>query len=74
MMQFKVSDEKKMPTGISTALTAENRRPAEYYQAIRKQKQALSSLSLVHGKRTSEQFLKARSSDKVRHHYAEANL
>ncbi len=63
-----------MPTGLEPALTSETLRPPEYYQAVRKQKLALSSLSLVGGKREKDKFLKAGSSSQVRHHLAEANL
>lgn len=73
-MKFKVSDQRKMPTGLEPGLTSEAIRPPEYYQAIKKQKLALSSLSLVSGKRDRERYLKAGASEKVRHHLAEANL
>ncbi len=63
-----------MPTGLEPALTSEALRPPEYYQAVRKQKLALSSLSLVGGKREKDKFLKAGSSTQVRNHLAEANL
>ena len=73
-MQFKVSDQNRMPDGLAPTMTAENLRPAAYYQAVRAQKLALSSLSVVNSGREKEKFLKARSSDQVRRHFAAANL
>ena len=63
-----------MPHGLEPTLTTEHLRPAAYYQAIRQQKLALSSLSIVNAGREKEKFLKARSSEHVRRHFAEANL
>jgi len=73
-MQFKVSDQRKMPQGLEPSLTSEALRPPQYYEAIRKQKLALSSLSLVEGRREKDKFLKAHASDKLRSNLAEANL
>ena len=69
-MYFKVSDQRKMPAGLEPTLTSENLRPASYYQAIRQQKIALSSLSIVESGREKSKFLKARSSEQVRQQFA----
>ena len=63
-----------MPGGLVPTLSSEVAKPAEYYQAIRNQKLALSSLTLAEGRRERETYLKAYDSDKVRGHIAEANL
>ena len=63
-----------MPDGLAPTQTSEALRPAAYYQAVRAQKLALSSLSVVNSGREKEKFLKARSSEQVRRHFAAANL
>ena len=73
-MRFGVSDQRKMPGGLQTTLTTETAKPQEYYQAIRRQKLALSSLSLAEDRREKDQYLKAGARDKIRNHIAEANL
>ena len=73
-MKFGVSDQRKMPGGLVPTMTIETAKPAEYYQAIRRQKLALSSLSLAEEKREKDRYLKAGARDKIRNHIAEANL
>ena len=75
MIRFKVTDQHKVSGALEPkTMTTEVAKPPEYYQAIRRQKLALSSLSLADEKRERETYLKSRDRDKVRTHIAEANL